>query len=129
MLEDASGLALAALDGARMADDDELARTAVAILTRARELFYDGDGTWYMTPNDAGLPARPREQHDGATPSGASMAALAAVRIAADDPAWAPVAEDSLARLIPLVERSPFSAGTGLVSLIEALSGAEADER
>ena len=78
---------------------------------------------WYMTPADTELPLRPREQHDSPTPTGASLAALAALRLSAalGEPRYRALAEDTLARMVPIAERSPFAAGTTLAAICELL--------
>jgi uncharacterized protein len=116
LLEDAAGLAVACLDAWRLSGDDKLLAAAGRLMQKARDRFYDGDGTWYMTPEDTELPVRPREQHDSPLPSGPSLAALASLQLAlaTGDDIHRQAAEKTLARLISLAERSPFAAGTAL---------------
>jgi uncharacterized protein YyaL (SSP411 family) len=122
LVEDASALALAAVLAHEATGETGLLASAIRILEHAESLFAE-DGVWYMTPADTELPLRPREQHDSPTPTGASLAALAALRIwrVTGEPRFRALAEDTLARLVPIAERSPFAAGTALEAICELL--------
>ncbi|HSK48222.1 MAG TPA: thioredoxin domain-containing protein [Coriobacteriia bacterium] len=125
VLEDAVALALAALRAHRTAPDDTgLLGKAEALFAAAQRLFYDGDGTWYLTPADTELPSRPREQHDSPSPSGPSLAALAALELAEQtgDPAYRAIAERTLGRMVPLAERSPWAAGAALQAMVRLIA-------
>jgi uncharacterized protein len=122
LVEDASALALAAVLAHEADGDSSLLASAIKILDHAEHLFAE-DGVWYMTPADTELPLRPREQHDSPTPTGASLAALAALRIwrLTEEPRFRALAEDALARMVPIAERSPLAAGTALAAMCELL--------
>ena len=110
-----------------MLGESELLEAAQRILRDAAAIFAE-DGVWYMTPRDTELPLRPREQHDSPTPTGAAMAASAALRIAhaTGDATFRSSARTTLERMVPIAERSPFSAGATLAAVCELL-GEETD--
>jgi uncharacterized protein len=122
LVEDATSLALAAVLAHEATGDSGLLGSAIELLDHAQSLFAE-DGVWYMTPADTELPLRPREQHDSPTPTGASLAALAALRLwrVTGEPRYRALAEDTLARMAPIAERSPFAAGTALAAMCELL--------
>jgi uncharacterized protein YyaL (SSP411 family) len=68
------------------------------LATEAIDLFGDGAGGFYLTARDAvDVPgARPRQTHDGATPSGVGLLAEVFVRLwhLTDEPRWREAAED-----------------------------------
>ena len=122
LAEDAAALALAAVLAHEATGDTGLLASAIRILDRAVDLFAE-DGVWFMTPADTELPLRPREQHDSPTSTGASLAALAALRLwrVTEEPRFRALAEDTLSRMVPIAEHSPFAAGTALVATCELL--------
>ncbi|HEY5540424.1 MAG TPA: thioredoxin domain-containing protein [Coriobacteriia bacterium] len=122
LVEDATALALAAALAHNTTGDSGLLASAIKLLDHAQQLFAE-NGVWYMTPADTELPLRPREQHDSPTPTGASMAALAALSIwrTTGEARFRDLAEDTLARMAPIAERSPLAAGTALAAMCELL--------
>jgi uncharacterized protein len=70
-------------------------REAVRIADRTQRHFADPAGGWFMTgPSHEELIARERPSHDGAEPSGASVALMNALRLGTytDDPRWRAIA-------------------------------------
>lgn len=124
LLEDAAALALALLRAAELTGETVLGGFAQRVFDRACQVFLDGEGTWYMTPAGTELPARPREQHDNPLPSGASLAALFALRLGAStgDDAYIQLAEASLRRAASLARQSPSAAGTALSAMLQLLA-------
>jgi uncharacterized protein YyaL (SSP411 family) len=123
ILEDAAGLALAALEAADFADDEALVTSARHAYDVAYDAFCDGEGTWYVAPFDTELPVRPRDRHDNPTPSGAALAALAALRLGAatGETPYRSICEQAVARLAPAAFRSPSGAGAALSAMLELL--------
>ena len=126
LAEDATALALATVTACQATHEAGLLDSARRILDRAATLFAD-DGVWYMTAASTELPLRPRAQHDSPTPTAASLAALAAIRIwrATDDSRYRTMAEDALMRMAAVAEDTPFAAGTALAAMAELLLGEE----
>jgi uncharacterized protein YyaL (SSP411 family) len=123
LVEDATSLALAAVLAHEATGDSGLLASAIQLLDHAEKLFAE-DGVWYMTRADTELPLRPREQHDSPTPTGAALAAMAALRLwrVTGEERYRALAEDTLARMVPLAERSPFAAGSSLAAMCELLA-------
>jgi uncharacterized protein len=120
LAEDATALALAVAAAYDATGDDALLGEAKRLLQGAGERF-SRDGVWYMTPEDTELPLRPLAQHDSPTPSSASLAATAAIKLwrASGDESFRWYAEDALERLTPIAERSPLRAGTALAAIAD----------
>jgi uncharacterized protein YyaL (SSP411 family) len=91
----------------------------LALETEAR--FADGErGGWFATAADGeALLARQRPTHDGAEPSGASVAALVALRLAAltGDDAWRERADRALRAHGPTLLERPVALGEMLLAL------------
>jgi uncharacterized protein len=120
LAEDANALAVAVAAAYDATGDDALLGEGTKLLQNAAERF-SRDGVWYMTPEDTELPLRPLAQHDSPTPSSASLAATAAVKLwrASGDESFRWYAEDALERLTPIAERSPLRAGTALAAMAD----------
>jgi uncharacterized protein len=97
--------------------DLDAARTLAA---DALDLFGDGAGGVYLTAKDAAdVPgARPRQAHDGATPSGVGLLAEAFVRLwhLTDEPRWREAAD----ALIRAVSGAPEGLGGSPLTLMSA---------
>jgi len=124
VLEDAAALALACLRAHEADPAGGFSSTARTIFDRAEELFYDGSGTWYLTPSDTELPVRPRELHDSPTPSGPSLISLVALKLARDTGHrhYREIADNTLARLASLAGHSPSAAGSALKAMVSLFS-------
>jgi uncharacterized protein YyaL (SSP411 family) len=122
LVEDATALSLAAVRAYEVTGDTRLLEDAQRVLLHAQTLFAE-DGVWYMTPADTELPLRPREQHDSPTPTGAAMAAGAALRIAqaTGDQMDRALAISALEHMAPIAERSPFAAGATLAVMADSM--------
>ena len=88
--------------------------------SEAIDLFGDGDGGFYLTAKDAAdVPgARPRQTHDGATPSGVGLLAETFVRLwhLTDEARWREAAEG----LIRAVSGAPEGLGGSPLTLMSA---------
>lgn len=124
VLEDAVGLAAAALAAWRATEDAEMMSNAKRLFDRAVAHFHEGDGVWYMTPAATDLPIRPREQHDSPLPSGPSLAAgvALALGVGTGDADYIELASATLARQTGLADRSPFAAGTALEAMVRLVT-------
>jgi len=126
LVEDATALALAAAVAHTASGDAGLLGEAYRLLRHATALFAE-NGVWYMTPPNTELPLRPRQQHDNPTPTGASLAATAAILLwrATGEEAFRLLAEDTLRRTVHVAETSPLAAGSALTAIAELfLAGA-----
>jgi uncharacterized protein len=88
--------------------------------------FADGSGGWFDTASDAeALIVRPRDLQDGATPSGGSMAATVALRLAelTGDDRLRASAERAIRQMEPLAARFPRAFAVWL-GAIDFASGA-----
>ena len=76
-----------------------------------------------MTPAETELPMRPRERHDGPTPSGAHLASLTALALARHkhDDAYASLAERTLEPSMTLALQAPLAMGAGLKAMVRLL--------
>jgi uncharacterized protein YyaL (SSP411 family) len=94
---------------------------ALRVAEATEELFADRErGGWFTSGRDQErLIARERPTHDGAEPSGASLAALVALRLAAftGDDRWREVADRALRAYGPVLEERPFVLGELLLAL------------
>jgi len=90
------------------------------LATEAVDLFGDGAGGFYLTARDAAdVPgARPRQTHDGATPSGVGLLAEVFVRLwhLSDEARWREGAEG----LIRAVSGAPEGLGGSPLTLMSA---------
>ena len=120
LLDDYAAMARAALalfEASGQPDDLEAARR---LASEALDLFGDGVGGFYLTAKDAAdVPgARPRQTHDGATPSGVGLLAETFVRLwhLTDEPSWREAAEG----LIRAVSGAPEGLGGSPLTLMSA---------
>jgi len=94
---------------------------ALRLAEATEELFADRErGGWFASGADQErLIARERPTHDGAEPSGASVATLVALRLAAftGDDRWREVADRALRAYGPVLEERPFVLGEMLLAL------------
>jgi hypothetical protein len=97
LIEDYASLARAALALFEASGEPRDLDTARSLAAEALDLFGDGAGGVYLTARDAAdVPgARPRQAHDGATPSGVGLLAEVFVRLwhLTDEPRWREAAE------------------------------------
>ncbi len=109
--------ALALFEASGEPRDLDAARTLAA---EALDLFGDAAGGIYLTSRDAAdVPgARPRQAHDGATPSGAGLLAEVFVKLwhLTDEPRWREAAEN----LIRSVSGAPEGLGGSPLTLMSA---------
>ncbi len=77
--------------------------------TMIRKFYDESHGGFWQDAGAADLILRVKENHDGATPAGGSVAALALLRLAAitDQKAFAEKAEKTLRLSAPLLDRAP----------------------
>ncbi len=120
LLDDYASMARAALglfEASGEPRDLDAARRSAA---EAIDLFGDGDGGFYLTAKDAAdVPgARPRQTHDGATPSGVGLLAETFVRLwhLTDEMRWREAAE----ALIRAVSGAPEGLGGSPLILMSA---------
>ncbi len=93
---------------------------ALDLSERLEALFGDGGGGWYATAVDhERLLAREKPTHDGAEPSGASVAALNALRLHAftTDDRWRARAEGALRHHARTLEEHPLALSEMLLAL------------
>jgi uncharacterized protein len=110
-LEDDAFLTAALLDLYEATFDARWLAAALEIADGTERLFADGErGGWYRTAADnETLLAREKPMHDGAEPSGASVAVLNALRLATitGDDRYRATAERALRAYAPALERGP----------------------
>jgi uncharacterized protein YyaL (SSP411 family) len=120
-LEDQAFVAAGLLDLYEASFDPRWLREALALAAETERLFADPErGGWFATAADhEQLLARERPSHDGATPSGTSVALLNALRIAAftDDETWRAIADRALGALRPTLEERPLALTEALLAL------------
>jgi uncharacterized protein YyaL (SSP411 family) len=120
-LEDHAFLAQGLLDLAEATLDPRWLEEALRLAEETERLFADPErGGWFVTASDGeSLIARERPTHDGAEPSGASVATLNALRLAAltADDRWRQVADRALRVYAPALGEQP----TALHDLLLAL--------
>jgi uncharacterized protein YyaL (SSP411 family) len=120
-LEDHAFLAQGLLDLAEADLDPRWLEEALELAEETERLFADPEqGGWFVSASDhEALIARERPTHDGAEPSGASVATLDALRLAAltSDDRWRQVADRALRLYAPALEEQP----TALHDLLLAL--------
>ncbi len=103
--------------------DDLLA--ARALVDAMLDRFEDSEGAFFTTEGtDPLLPGRAREFHDGAVPSGTSVAVEVLLRLAPldDEGRLRAAADKALRRLVPLIEQSPPN-WPALLAAVDAAHG------
>jgi uncharacterized protein len=120
-LEDHAFLAQGLLDLYEASFDPRWLEAAVQLSDRLEALFGDArGGGWFTTADDhERLLAREKPTHDGAEPSGASVALLNALRLSAftADDRWRAVADRALRHYSGTLEQQPLALGEMLLAL------------
>jgi len=120
LLDDYASMARAALALFEASGEPRDLEAARRLATDAIDLFGDGAGGFYLTAKDAAdVPgARPRQTHDGATPSGVGLLAEVFVRLwhLTDEKRWREAAE----ALIRAVSGAPEGLGGSPLTLMSA---------
>jgi uncharacterized protein YyaL (SSP411 family) len=120
-LEDHAFLAQGMLDLGEATLDPRWLEEALRLAEETERLFGDPqEGGWFTTAADhEALIARERPTHDGAEPSGASVAALNALRLAAftSDDRWREIADRALRLYAPALEEQPSALHDLLLAL------------
>jgi hypothetical protein len=120
-LEDHAFLAHGLLDLHEATFDPRWLAGALALAEEAERLFADPErGGWFRTASDQErLVAREKPGHDGAEPSGASVATLVALRLSAftGDDRWRAIAERALRAHAPTLEQQPSALHEMLLAL------------
>jgi uncharacterized protein YyaL (SSP411 family) len=120
LLDDYASMARAALGLFEASGEPRELDAARQLAAEATDLFGDGAGGFYLTANDAAdVPgARPRQSHDGATPSGVGLLAEVFVRLwhLTDEARWRERAE----ALIRGVSGAPEGLGGSPLTLMSA---------
>ena len=120
LLDDYASMARAALALFEASGEPRDLDAARSFAADALDLFGDGAGGVYLTASDAAdVPgARPRQAHDGASPSGVGMLAEVLVGLwhLTDEPRWREAAEN----LIRAVSGAPEGLGGSPLTLMSA---------
>jgi uncharacterized protein len=120
LIDDYASMARAALALFEASGEPGRLDVACRLVTEAVDLFGDGAGGFYLTARDAAdVPGpRPRQTHDGATPSGVGLLAEVFVRLwhLTDEPRWREAAEG----LIRAVSGAPEGLGGSPLTLMSA---------
>ncbi len=120
LLDDYASMARAALALFEASGEPGDLEAARQLASKAIDLFGDGAGGFYLTASDAAdVPgARPRQTHDGATPSGVGLLAEVFVRLwhLTDEARWGEAAEG----LIRAVSGAPEGLGGSPLTLMSA---------
>jgi uncharacterized protein YyaL (SSP411 family) len=120
LIDDYASMARGALALFEASGEPRDLEAARRLASEAIDLFGDGAGGFYLTAKDAAdVPgARPRQTHDGATPSGAGLLAETFVRLwhLTDEKRWREAAE----ALIRAVSGAPGGLGGSPLSLLSA---------
>ncbi len=120
LLDDYASMARAALALFETSGAPRDLEAARDLASEAIDLFGDGAGGFYLTARDAAdVPgARPRQTHDGATPSGVGLLAEVFVRLwhLTDEARWREAAEG----LIRAVSGAPEGLGASPLTLVSA---------
>ena len=120
LLDDYASMARAALGLFEASGEPRDLEAARTLASEALDLFGDGAGGFYLTARDAAdVPgARPRQTHDGATPSGVGLLAETFVRLwhLTDEARWREAAEG----LIRAVSGAPEGLGGSPLTLMSA---------
>jgi uncharacterized protein YyaL (SSP411 family) len=120
-LEDHAFLANGLLDLHEATFEPRWLESAIDLAERTERLFGDAEGGgWYASATDhERLLAREKPTHDGAEPSGASVALLVALRVGAftADDRWRAVAERALRHYAPVLQDHPGALSEMLLAL------------
>ncbi|MGA8892638.1 MAG: thioredoxin domain-containing protein [Anaeromyxobacteraceae bacterium] len=119
-LEDQAFVAQGLLDLHEATFDPRWLAAALELSAQCEELFADPAGGWFRTgPDHERLVAREKPGHDGAEPSGASVATLNALRLHAftGDDRWRRVATRALEAHAETLERQPAALHDMLLAL------------
>ena len=120
-LEDQAFVAAGLFDLYEASFDPRWLREALALCKETERLFADpARGGWFMTSDDhEKLLARERPSTDGATPSGASVALMNALRAASftSDDHWRAIADRALAALRVSISERPSALSETLLAL------------
>jgi hypothetical protein len=120
LIDDYASMARAALALFEASGEPRDLDAARSLADEALDLFGDGAGGVYLTAKDAAdVPgARPRQAHDGASPSGVGLLAEVFVRLwhLTDEPRWREAAEN----LIRAVSGAPEGLGGSPLTLMSA---------
>jgi len=120
LLDDYASMARAALALFEASGDPRDLESARRLASATIDLFGDGAGGFFLTASDAAdVPgARPRQTHDGATPSGVGLLAETFVRLwhLTDEARWAEAAEG----LVRSVSGLPEGLGGSPLTLMSA---------
>jgi uncharacterized protein YyaL (SSP411 family) len=120
-LEDHAFLAQGLLDLHEATFEPRWLAAAKALAEETERLFADPErGGWFRTASDhERLVAREKPTHDGAEPSGASVAALVALRLSAftGEERWRSVAERALRAYAPTLDQQPAALHELLLAL------------
>ena len=120
-LEDNAFVAAGLFDLYEASFDARWLREAMALVAETERLFADpARGGWYATAADhEKLLARERPSGDGATPSGASVALMNALRAASftGDEHWRAIADRALSALRGAISERPIAFGEALLAL------------
>jgi uncharacterized protein YyaL (SSP411 family) len=119
-LDDHAFLAQGLLELYEASLEREWLEAAVALCDEVERRFATPDGGWFTTGDDhEQLLVRQRPTHDGAEPSGASVATLNALRLHAftGRDRWREVAEGALRQYAPTLAGQPAALGEMLLAL------------
>ena len=120
LIDDYASMARAALALFEASGEPRDLDAARRLATEAIDLFGDGAGGFYLTAKDAAdVPgARPRQTHDGATPSGVGLLAETFVRLwhLTDEKRWREAAE----AIVRSVSGAPEGLGASPLTLMSA---------
>jgi uncharacterized protein YyaL (SSP411 family) len=123
-LEDHAFVVQGLLDLFEATFDPRWLEAAVGLADRTEALFADPAGGWFQTATDhEHLLAREKPTHDGAEPSGASVAALNALRLAAftTDDRWRVIGERALRAYAGTLAEQPVALTDLMLALDFAL--------
>jgi uncharacterized protein YyaL (SSP411 family) len=107
------------------ADNGRWLEFAVSLAENAIDLFMDDKGTLWLRPDGRDdLIMRPKDEHDGATPSPGSSLLRSLLKLdrMTDNKRFSGAAEKGLRALSGLIERAPSAMASGLIALDYYLS-------
>jgi len=119
-LDDYALLTAGLIDLYQATFDDRWLREAARLAEETERQFADAEGGWYMTGiAHEVLIARERPTHDGAEPSGSSVALMNALRLATytDDGKWRVIAERGFRAFAETLSERPALMTEGLLAL------------